>query len=151
MREAGTCPFAYPSAHAGQTGSGRPCGIIGGVPIADLVPDRVAMRLPTAPLAATGLIAGFGVAVASGSRPLGGVVMAACGIGCIAVWLRRDGRRVALTLTGVGLAAFAASHVLGHMIGAWPAVLIVSAVTAAACWRLSDARRPAAAPRLAAR
>jgi hypothetical protein len=103
--------------------------------------DLVA-RLPTAPLAATGLIAGFGVAVASGSRPLGGAVMAACGLSCLAVWLRRDGRRVAATLTATGLLAFAISHVLAKAIGAWPSVFVVSAVTAAACWRMSDARRP---------
>ena len=52
--------------------------------------DRVE-RLPTAPIAAAGLIAGFGVAVGTGSRPLGGVVLAACGLACIAVWARRDG------------------------------------------------------------
>jgi hypothetical protein len=37
------------------------------------------------------------------------------------------------------LAAFALSHVLALGIGAWPAVLTVAAVTAVACWRLSDA------------
>ena len=36
-------------------------------------------RVPTAPVAAAGLISGFGVAVATGSRPLGGVVLAALG------------------------------------------------------------------------
>jgi hypothetical protein len=97
-------------------------------------------RLPTAPIAAGGLIAGYGVAVASGSRPLGGVVLAGCGLACIAIWLRRDDRRTAAQLTAVGLVAFAASHALGALIGAWPAVLTVSAVTAAACWRLSDSR-----------
>lgn len=96
-------------------------------------------RILTAPVAATGLIAGFGVAVASGSRPLGGVVLAACGLLCLAVWLRRDGRRTALLLTVTGLAAFAFSHVLGHVIGAWPAVILVSILCGAACWRLSDA------------
>jgi len=106
-----------------------------------LLSDEVAARVTTAPLAATGLIAGFAVAVASGSRPLGGAVMAACGLACIAVWLKRDGRRVALQLTGVGLAAFVLSHLLGLVIGAWPSVLVVSAVTAAFCWRLSDAQR----------
>ncbi len=115
-----------------------------------LIPDELAARLPTAPLAATGLIAGFAVAVASGSRPLGGAVMAACGLTCIAVWLRRDGRRVAVQLTGVGLAAFALSHVLATVIGAWPSVLVVSAVTAALCWRLSDARRGGLSRRAAA-
>lgn len=106
----------------------------------DLISDELVARVPTAPLAATGLIAGFAVAIASGSRPLGGAVMAACGLACIAVWLKRDGRRVALQLTAVGLAAFILSHLLGLVIGAWPSVLVVSAATAALCWRLSDSR-----------
>ncbi|WP_249012026.1 hypothetical protein [Conexibacter sp. DBS9H8] len=109
-----------------------------------------ASRLLTAPLAAAGLIAGFGVAVASGSRPLGGLVMAAFGLTCIVLWLQRDGRRTAGLLTGIGLLAFALSHVLGLVIGAWPSVFVVSAATAYACWRLSDAGwvgRRAARPR----
>jgi hypothetical protein len=97
-------------------------------------------RLPTAPIAAAGLIAGFGVADATGSRPLGGVVLAGFGLTCVAVWLRRDGRATAAWLAGAGLVAFAGSHVLGRAIGAWPAVLVVSAATAAVCWRGSDAR-----------
>lgn len=99
-------------------------------------------RVLTAPLAAAGLIAGFAVAVASGSRPLGGVVLAAFGLTCIAVWTRRDGRGTAVWLTVAGLLAFAISHVLGLVIGAWPAVLVVAAATAALCWRVSDSRRP---------
>jgi hypothetical protein len=98
-------------------------------------------RVPTAPIAAAGLVAGFGVAVASGSRPLGGVVLAACGLTCMAVWARRDGARVTVTLTATGLVAFAVSHLLGRVIGAWPSVVVVSAVTAALCWWLSDSRR----------
>jgi hypothetical protein len=97
-------------------------------------------RVRTAPIAAAGLVAGFGVAVASGSRPLGGAVLAACGLACIAVWLRRDGTRVTVQLTATGLVAFAISHLLGRVIGAWPSVIVVSAVTAAVCWRLSDSR-----------
>jgi len=99
-------------------------------------------RVPTAPIAATGLIGGYAVAVATGSRPLGGVVLALCGLTCIAIWARRDGRRTTITLTLVGLGAFALSHVLGLVIGAWPAVLLVAAAAFGACWRLSDARRP---------
>jgi hypothetical protein len=101
-------------------------------------------RVATAPIAAAGLIAGFGVAVGTGSRPLGGVVLAGFGLSCMAVWLRRDGRRTAALLTAAGLLAFAVSHVLGPVIGAWPAVLVVSAATAGLYWRVSDARRPAA-------
>ncbi len=118
------------------------------MPIRDLMSTGLAERVATAPIAATGLVAGFGVAAATGSRPLGGVVLAACGLACIAVWLRRDGRRTTVQLTAAGLVAFALSHVLGMLIGAWPAVLIVAAATAALCWRLSDSRwvsRPVAA------
>lgn len=97
-------------------------------------------RVPTSLLAATGLIAGFGTAVATGSRPLGGAVMAACGLPCIYSWVKRDGTNVAVRLTLVGLTAFALSHVLGLVIGAWPSVLVVSAVTAWACWRWSDSQ-----------
>jgi hypothetical protein len=115
--------------------------------------DRASMvqivdRVPTAPVAATGLIGGFAVAVASGSRPLGGAVMAVLGVGCIAVWLRRDGPSTAAKLTLTGLLAFAISHVLGLVIGAWPSVIVVSAVTAAFCWRLSDSRRAGLAVRV---
>lgn len=100
----------------------------------------MARRLPTAPLAAAGLIAGFAVAVASGSRPLGGIVLAGFGLACISIWQRRDGTRTAAALGAVGLLAFALSHLLGLLIGSWPAVLAAAAIVAAASWRLSDAR-----------
>jgi hypothetical protein len=105
--------------------------------------DRVAW-LPTAPLAATGLIAGFGVAVASGSRPLGGLVLAGFGAACAAISARRDPRAVTTALLAVGFAAFVASHALGLVIGSWPAVLVCAAATAVACDRLSDAGMRAA-------
>jgi len=98
-------------------------------------------RAPTSALSAAGLIAGFAVAQASGSRTLGGIVLAAFGLTCICVWLRRDDRRTAIRLTIVGLFAFALSHLLGLVVGAWPAVIAVSAVTASACWRYSDSLR----------
>jgi hypothetical protein len=104
---------------------------------------RIAARIPTAAMAAIGLIGGFGVAVGSGSRPLGGVVMAICGLPCIAAWIERHGRRTAGWLTAAGLFAFAASHGLGLLIGAWPSVFVVSAATAALYWRVSDSRRTA--------
>jgi hypothetical protein len=106
-------------------------------------------RIPTSLLAATGLIAGFGTAIGTGSRPLGGAVMAAFGLTCIYFWVKRDGRQTAVRLTLVGLAAFVFSHVLGLLIGSWPAVFVVSALTAWACWRWSDSKwllGPAAGP-----
>jgi hypothetical protein len=96
--------------------------------------------LPTAPLAAGSLIASYGVVAASGSRPLGGVVLAAGGLCCIEIWRRRHGARTAAQLGGVGFAAFVVSHLLALALGPWPAVLIVAAVTAAAAWSLADSR-----------
>src|SRR5258708_36692194 len=89
------------------------------------VADNAVMRtdLATAPIAAAGLIAGFAVAAASGSRPLGGAVLAAFGLWCIAIWLRRDGPGVALWLRGGGRVAFALSHGLGLVNGPSPALL----------------------------
>ena len=104
---------------------------------------RVARTIPTAPVAAGTLIAGYAVAVSTGSRPLGGLVLAAGGMWCIRAWDRRSGRRAAVALGGVGLAAFVISHVLALAIGAWPSVLLVSAVTALAAWVVSDSRAAA--------
>jgi hypothetical protein len=96
-------------------------------------------RTPTAAIAAGSLIGGYAVAVASGSRPLGGAVLAAGGLYCIAVWHRRHGTQPAAALGATGLAAFALSHVLARAIGAWPAVLTVAAITGTIVWLRSDA------------
>ncbi len=96
--------------------------------------------MPSAPLAAGSLIASYAVVAASGSRPLGGAVLAAGGLSCIAIWTRRHGPRTAAQLGGVGFAAFVASHALALAVGPWPAVLIVAGATAAATWELADAR-----------
>jgi len=101
-------------------------------------------RIPTAPVAAGSLIAGYAVAAGTGSRPLGGVVLAAGGIWCLREWYTRHDARTAVTLGAVGLGAFAASHVIALAIGAWPSVLLVSAVTGAVTWVRADARDGAA-------
>ncbi len=106
---------------------------------------------PTAPLAAGSLIAGYAVVAGTGSRPLGGVVLAIGGLCCIRIWTRRHGARTAVRLAGVGLAALVVSHVLALAVGAWPSVLIVAAATAAATWALADARTVAPARALAFR
>jgi hypothetical protein len=95
---------------------------------------------PTAPVAAGTLIVGYAVAVASGSRPLGGVVLLIGGAWCIRAWTRRHGVRTAVRLAGFGLGAFILSHLLALVIGAWAAVLLVSAAMAAAAWTQADAR-----------
>lgn len=97
-------------------------------------------RLPTAPVAAASLIVAYAVAVSTGSRPLGGVVLALGGLWCIQAWRRRHGTRTAVILASVGLAAFIFSHVLALAIGAWPSVLLVSVVVAVVAWTQADAR-----------
>lgn len=96
--------------------------------------------IPTAPVAAASLIAGFAVAQSTGSRPLGGVVMAIGGVWCILAWERRHGRRTAVILGCAGFGAFVISHLLGLVIGAWPSVLLVSVAMAAAAWTQADVR-----------
>jgi hypothetical protein len=101
---------------------------------------RAARVIPTAPIAAGSLIAGYAVAVGSGSRPLGGVVLLAGGLWCVREWMRRNDTRTAVVLACTGLAAFVVSHVLALAIGAWPAVLLVAAAMALATWIRADAR-----------
>lgn len=101
--------------------------------------QAVRRSYPTAPLAAASLIGGYAMASYTGSRPLGGVVLAAGGLACAWVWNVRHGRRTAIELAGVGLVAFAGSHALALAVGAWPAVLLVSAATAGVVWLRADA------------
>ena len=96
--------------------------------------------VPTAPVAAGSLIVGFAVAAATGSRPVGGLVLLVGGLWCIREWTRRHGVRTAATLALAGLFAFLASHVLALAIGAWPSVLLVAAAMAAVAWTRADAR-----------
>jgi CHASE2 domain-containing sensor protein len=96
-------------------------------------------------VAAASLIAGFAVAVSTGSRALGGAVLAIGGLWCIQAWRRRHGKRTAVILACVGLGAFAISHVLALAIGAWPAVLLVAAVVAVVAWTQADTRTARAA------
>lgn len=95
--------------------------------------------VPTAPVAAASLIVAYAVAVSTGSRPLGGVVLALGGLWCIQAWRRRHGTRTAALLACVSLAAFIFSHVLALAIGAWPSVVLVSVVVAAFAWTQADA------------
>jgi hypothetical protein len=107
---------------------------------------RRARSLPTAPVAAGSLIAGYAVAVGSGSRPLGGIVLLAGGLWCVREWTRRNDTRTAVVLACAGLAAFVLSHALALAIGAWPAVLLVAAAMALATWVRADARLPRLTP-----
>ena len=96
--------------------------------------------VPTAPVAAASLIAGYAVAAGTGSRPLGGLVLAAGGLWCIREWRRRNDTRTAVILGCSVLAVFVLSHVLALAVGAWPAVLLAAATIALAAWLRADAR-----------
>jgi hypothetical protein len=86
--------------------------------------------------AAACLPAGFGVAVATGVRPLGGIVLLA-----LAVVAGNELRaRLRLPWYGIVLVCFVVSHLLGHAIGAWGAVAVVTAVATGAYARLGAAR-----------
>jgi hypothetical protein len=97
--------------------------------------------LPTAPVAAGSLVAGYLVARETGVRPLGGVVLAAAGAWCTRAWVRRAGPGTAAALLATYLAGFAGSHPLAKRVGAWPAVLGAAAVSGAASWALADRGR----------
>ena len=96
--------------------------------------DVVRGRTGTSAVAAGSLVAGFGVAQATGIRALGGVVLLAGGAWCFAQWQRELGTPTAAALGTTYLAAFVGSHLLAKPIGAWPAVLTVAAVTGAASY-----------------
>lgn len=97
--------------------------------------------LPTAPVAAIGLIGGYLVASRTGNRPLGGAVLGAAGVLAGSTWARRDGAATAAALSTLYLGGFGGSHPLAKKIGAWPSVLTVTAASAAAAYALSDRKR----------
>lgn len=98
--------------------------------------------VPTAPVAALSLIAGFGVAQATGVRPLGGIVLAVALGWCALRWRTGVGAGRAVALVALYLAAFAASHVLADALGTWGSVLLVATVVGVAAWLGAD--RPSA-------
>jgi len=67
-------------------------------------------------------------------------VLAVGGIWCIRTWLRLHGAGTAVRLACVGLGAFVISHLLALAIGAWPSVLVISAIVAATVWAQADSR-----------
>lgn len=93
---------------------------------------------PTAPLASVSLIVAYAVVAATGSRPLGGLVLAAGGLTCLRLWSVRHGRRMAVRLGAVGLAAFVLSHLLALALGPWPAVLLTAVAVGGVVWREAD-------------
>lgn len=104
--------------------------------VSNRLPSPVAV--PSAALVAAGLLGGYGVARATGVRPLGGVVLAACGTAAGRTWLASGGPATATNLGILYGASFGLSHPLAKKLGAWPSVLTVAAVNAAASWAAVD-------------
>lgn len=99
------------------------------------------MSLPTAPIAAAGLVGGYLVARETGVRPLGGAVLAAAGLVAGRTWLRTAGPVTTGALAAVYLGGFGASHPLAKRIGAWPAVVAAAGASATASWLVVDRHR----------
>lgn len=101
---------------------------------------RDARNVQTAPVTALGLIGGYLVARESGIRPLGGVLLGGAGLLAGRTWLAKTDPATTAALAAIYLGGFGASHPLATKVGAWPAVLGVTAVSAAASHLLSDRR-----------
>ena len=93
---------------------------------------------PTWPVAAGSLALGFAVAQATGIRPLGGIVLLLGAGWCALRWRERAGLGRAAALLALYAAAFAASHVLGDVVGAWPAVALVAGTVGLGAWLGAD-------------
>jgi hypothetical protein len=93
-------------------------------------------------VSAAGLIGGYAVARYTGRREAGGAVFAAAGAWCAREWARRSGSVTAAALSTLYLTAMGGSHPLAKRLGAWPSVLTVATVTAAASELLSRSAPP---------
>ena len=95
-------------------------------------------RPPTWPVAAGSLVLGFAVADVTGIRPVGGIVLLAGAGWCALRWRERAGLGRSAGLLGLYAAAFAVSHVLGGVVGAWPAVALVAGAVGLGAWLGAD-------------
>lgn len=103
---------------------------------------KPAEDVSTAPIAALGLIGGYLSARETHSRPFGGVLLALACVYAGRSWWKRGGLGDTALLSAVYVGGFGLSHPLAKKIGAWPSVLTVAAVSAAASAIVSDAKRP---------
>ncbi|MFF8671993.1 hypothetical protein [Streptomyces sp. NPDC015242] len=98
-------------------------------------------KVPSAVVAAGGLVGGYGVARWTRQRPLGGVVLAVAGAAAARQWRQQAGGVAAGALSAAYVAAFAGSHPLARKVGAWPAVFGVAGAVGLASWVVADRRR----------
>lgn len=99
---------------------------------------RAVGSAPAPVLVSAGLVGGYATARATGSRPLGGAVLAAAGAAAAHQWWHRGGPATTAVLGGLYVLGFGLSHPLAKKIGAWPSVLAVAAANAAANGLLVD-------------
>jgi hypothetical protein len=96
--------------------------------------------IPTAPVAASGLIAGFAAGRYLHRRDLAGILSAAALAWCVPAWRNAAGPGAAAGLAATYVGGLGASHPLAKKIGAWPSVLVVSAASAGAAAVVADRR-----------
>ncbi|QHC29672.1 hypothetical protein [Streptomyces sp. HF10] len=97
-------------------------------------------KVPSAVVAASGLVGGYGVARWTKKRPLGGAVLAVAGAAAAQQWRKQAGNAAAGALAAAYVGAFAGSHPLAKKVGAWPSVLGVAGAVALASWAVADRR-----------
>ncbi|MEV4902073.1 hypothetical protein AB0K08_12105 [Citricoccus sp. NPDC055426] len=102
---------------------------------------KPADTVQTAPVVVLGLVGGFLTGRETGNRPLAGVLLAAAGVYAGRTWAAKGGAATTVALSAVYLGGFGASHPLAKKIGAWPAVLSVTAASALASWALVDRKQ----------
>ncbi len=100
--------------------------------------DRMNAAAMTWPVASGSLVLGFGVAQATGVRPLGGVVLALGAGWCALRWRRTVGTPRTVGLVALYLVAFVASHVIADTVGTWGAVFLVAALVGLATLLVAD-------------
>jgi hypothetical protein len=103
-----------------------------------IVQEADMAKVPSAVIAAGGLVGGYGVARWTKKRQLGGAVLAVAGAAAAQQWRERAGGKAAGALTAAYVAAFAGSHPLARKVGAWPAVFGVAGAVALASWAVAD-------------
>lgn len=98
-------------------------------------------RVPSAVVAAGGLVGGYGVARWTKKRQLGGAVLAVAGAAAAQQWRARAGGKAAGALTAAYVAGFAGSHPLARRWAPGPPCSVPRAP-----WRWPRGRSPTGAP-----
>jgi len=104
------------------------------------------MRALIGVLTALTLVVGFAVASLTGSRSLGGVVLVLGGAASAWCMWRTTGALRTVAALGAAVALFVVSHLLGRVIGAWPAVLLVGVLAGGIAYALASATATAPVP-----